>query len=130
MVDWALSLAPQRTGPGEDPKRVLKDALRGLIPDTLLNRPKSGFTLPYGAWMRGEFKEMVMDHLRPDRIRSKGFFRPKAVAKLIEDHMKAIRPATTYQLWSLLVFDLWHDLYFRKTSPAALRHEKARLMAA
>jgi len=91
-------------------KFLLKRALRGLLPDSILNRPKKGFGIPVADWFRGPLKEQMLSVLSPERIARKGFFDGAAVAALVGDHLSGRRD-NRKQLWTLFVFELWHDGY-------------------
>jgi asparagine synthase (glutamine-hydrolysing) len=91
-------------------KFLLKRALRGLLPDSILNRPKKGFGIPIAHWFRGPLKEQMLSVLSPDRIARKGLFDPLAVARLIGEHLDGSRD-NRKQLWTLFAFELWHEGY-------------------
>jgi asparagine synthase (glutamine-hydrolysing) len=91
-------------------KFLLKRALRGLLPETILNRPKKGFGIPVAHWFRGPLREQMLSVLSPERIARKGFFDPSGVKQLIDDHL-AGRRDNRKQLWTLFAFELWHDGY-------------------
>jgi asparagine synthase (glutamine-hydrolysing) len=95
-------------------KFLFKRALRGLLPTAILNRPKKGFGIPVAHWFRGPLKEQMLSVLSPERIARKGFFEPKVVARLIADHL-AGRSDNRKQLWTLFVFELWHDGYLSRS---------------
>jgi len=88
----------------------LKRALRGILPDRILNRPKKGFGIPVAEWFRGPLKEQMLSVLSPQRIAAEGFFEPHAVGRLIDDHL-AGRRDNRKQLWTLFAFQLWHEGY-------------------
>jgi asparagine synthase (glutamine-hydrolysing) len=94
-------------------KFVLKRALRGILPDAILNRPKKGFGIPVAHWFRGPLKEQLLSVLAPERIAREGFFDPGAVKRLIGDHLDGRRD-NRKQLWTLFAFELWHDGYLRQ----------------
>ncbi|MDQ6721167.1 MAG: asparagine synthase (glutamine-hydrolyzing) [Candidatus Dormibacteraeota bacterium] len=95
-------------------KFLLKRALRGLLPDSILNRPKKGFGIPVAHWFRGPLKEQMLSVLSPERLARKGFFDPAAVGVLIRDHLEGRRD-NRKQLWTLFAFELWHDGYLSRT---------------
>src|SRR5258708_3111294 len=68
-------------------KFLLKRALRGILPDAIVNRPKKGFGIPVAQWFRGPLKEQMLSVLSPERIGREGFFEPGAVKRLIADHL-------------------------------------------
>jgi asparagine synthase (glutamine-hydrolysing) len=110
LVEYATRLPLDLKLRGLRSKFLLKRALRGLLPEKILRRPKKGFGIPVATWFRGPLKEQLLSVLSPDRIARKGFFDPLAVSALIEEHM-AGRRDNRKQLWTLFVFELWHDGY-------------------
>jgi asparagine synthase (glutamine-hydrolysing) len=91
-------------------KFLLKRALKGVLPEQILKRPKKGFGIPVAHWFRGPLKEQMLSVLSPERIAGKGFFDPRAVNRLIRDHLDG-RSDNRKQLWTLFAFELWHDGY-------------------
>ncbi|HWO92247.1 MAG TPA: asparagine synthase (glutamine-hydrolyzing) [Methylomirabilota bacterium] len=110
FVEYATRLPLTMKLRGLRSKFLLKRALRGLLPDSILNRPKKGFGIPVADWFRGPLKEQMLSVLGPERIARKGFFDGAAVAALVGDHL-AGRRDNRKQLWTLFVFELWHDGY-------------------
>jgi asparagine synthase (glutamine-hydrolysing) len=94
-------------------KFLLKRALRGMLPESILNRPKKGFGIPVAHWFRGPLKEQMLSVLSPERITRKCFFDPAAVGVLVRDHLEGRRD-NRKQLWTLFAFELWHDGYLRR----------------
>lgn len=85
----------------------LKSILRGHLPDELLDRPKMGFSVPMADWMRGPLRPLVSDVLLDQRAAGRGCFRRPAVERLIRDHTER-GIDRSFQLWLLLVLELWH----------------------
>ena len=67
-------------------KRLLKAALRGRIPDALLDRPKMGFSVPIATWLREQLQEMTHDFLLAPRALQRGYFKREEVVRLLHDH--------------------------------------------
>src|SRR3989454_7093699 len=110
FVAYATSLPLRMKLRGMRSKFLLKRALRGVLPDRILNRPKKGFGIPVAEWFRGPLKEQMLSVLAPDRLSREGFFEPRAVRDLIDDHL-AGRRDNRKQLWTLFAFQLWHEGY-------------------
>jgi asparagine synthase (glutamine-hydrolysing) len=110
MVDLALSLPLAYKLRRGDFKRVLKDAVRDLVPAAVLTRPKWGFMPPASEWLRTSLRPLVETYLAPDRVAAVGVFRPDAIAALVSGHMER-RSYALYPVWSALVFMLWHAFY-------------------
>jgi asparagine synthase (glutamine-hydrolysing) len=113
FVEYATRLPLDLKLRGLRSKFLFKRALRGILPDSILKRPKKGFGIPVAHWFRGPLKEQMLSVLSPERIARKGFFEPASVARLIDDHL-AGRVDNRKQLWTLFVFDLWHDGYLSR----------------
>jgi len=110
FVAYATSLPLDMKLRGFRSKFLLKRALRGILPDRVLNRSKKGFGIPVAEWFRGPLKEQMLSVLSPQRIAAEGFFEPQAVGRLIDDHL-AGRRDNRKQLWTLFAFQLWHEGY-------------------
>ena len=89
-------------------KRLLKHAARGHVPDGCLARPKKGFGIPVARWLRGPLAPLLDRLLAPDRLTRQGLFRADEVARLIGEHRAGVRDHRK-PLWTLLMFQLWHD---------------------
>ncbi|MBI1848624.1 MAG: hypothetical protein HYR86_16860 [Candidatus Rokubacteria bacterium] len=91
-------------------KHVLKEALRGQVPDMVLKRRKQGFGVPLGVWMRGPLREALEARLAPGRVARLGLFDPATTQRLITEHVSGARDHQKI-LWSLLMFDAWREHY-------------------
>ena len=94
-------------------KFLFKRALRGILPDKILNRKKKGFGIPVANWFRGPLKEQMLSVLSPERLGREGYFDPAAVGRLIDDHLSGRRDHRK-QLWTLFAFELWHEGYLSR----------------
>jgi asparagine synthase (glutamine-hydrolysing) len=110
FVEYATHLPLNMKLRGLRSKFLLRRALRGLLPDAILNRPKKGFGIPVAHWFRGPLREQMLSVLSPERIARKGFFDPAVVSSLVSDHLEGRRD-NRKQLWTLFAFELWHDRY-------------------
>ena len=108
VVEWAARLPENlkfRDGKGKYVLRKL--AARVGVPQEVLNRPKQGFALPLVHWMRGELKDDLLPILLEPRTLGRGYFNPKTVRGLLEEHSRGRRDHSA-QIWMLLMFELWH----------------------
>jgi asparagine synthase (glutamine-hydrolysing) len=95
---------------GRRSKYILKHAMRGMLPNPILERGKKGFGMPVARWIRGPLKELVMTTLAPDKLRREGFFQPAYVQTLLDDHL-AGRRDNRKQIWTLFMFERWYERY-------------------
>jgi asparagine synthase (glutamine-hydrolysing) len=89
-------------------KRLLRRAAAGLVPRQIVHGRKRGFSIPAAAWLRGDLEPFARDLLSADALRRDGFFRPEAVARLLDEHV-AGREDHSRPLWGLLCFQLWRQ---------------------
>jgi len=87
-------------------KWVLKRAMRGLLPDSILHRKKQGFSIPLKNWLRRELQPLMRELLAPERIARRGLFVPAEVEALVEAHV-AGRENHAHILFPLMVFERW-----------------------
>lgn len=92
-------------------KYILKEALRGLLPNEILFRPKMGFGVPIDAWFRGELKTYTEGKLLSGQLVNRGFFRPEAINELLHTHTST-EINFSPQIWALLTLELWLEEYF------------------
>jgi asparagine synthase (glutamine-hydrolysing) len=110
FVAYATSLPLDMKLRGMRSKFLLKRALRGLLPDRILNRPKKGFGIPVADWFRGPLREQMREALSAERVRRDGFFDAGAVEGLVADHLAGTAD-NRKQLWTLFAFQLWNQGY-------------------
>ena len=87
-------------------KFVLKQAMRGLVPERILHRKKQGFSIPLKNWLRDELQPLMRDLLSGERVTRRGLFAPAEVAALVEAHV-AGRENHAHTLFPLMVFERW-----------------------
>ena len=115
LVEFAARLPERYKVNGGKLKFVLKELLRGKIPDSVLNRKKEGFDIPAHDWFRTALKPLLHDTLTPRAIREIGIFRPGAVEAVLRAHDR--REANYgYHLWGLLMLFLWKKQWNAVTS--------------
>jgi asparagine synthase (glutamine-hydrolysing) len=88
-------------------KRILTETFADLLPGPIRRRRKMGFGVPLDHWFRKELKDLARDVLLDPKTLGRGYFRPEAVARLLDDHQEG-RFDHSYRLWSLLILELWH----------------------
>src|SRR5438876_8028220 len=105
---------------------LLRHALKGLLPRSILERPKKGFGIPVAHWVRGPLKEHVLDAFAPQRIAREGFFDPAAIRNLLDDHL-SLRTDNRKPIWTLFAFEAWYQHHLANREPLA---QPARRMVA
>tara|TARA_Y100000589_G_scaffold164083_1_gene155942 strand:+ start:3470 stop:5425 length:1956 start_codon:yes stop_codon:yes gene_type:complete len=87
-------------------KYILKKILGQYIPKDLFQRPKSGFAVPIGTWIKGPLKEWANDLLNESKIKNQGFLESKKIAKIWARHLNNEYDYTP-QIWSILMWQSW-----------------------
>jgi asparagine synthase (glutamine-hydrolysing) len=116
LVEFALALPPDmkyRDGVG---KYVLKRAMRGLLPDEVLSRPKQGFGTPMEEWMRGDFGVRAQQAIRHSSLAERGLLDYDRIDQLFAAH-RAGRGDWHKHLWNLYSVSTWHDRWIAGQSP-------------
>jgi asparagine synthase (glutamine-hydrolysing) len=89
-------------------KRLLKCAVSGRLPRSILARPKKGFGIPVARWLRGPLAPMLGRLLEPGRLERQGIFHAADVTRRVREHETGVRDHRK-SLWTLLMFQLWYD---------------------
>jgi asparagine synthase (glutamine-hydrolysing) len=108
LVELAMAMPASekiRDGVG---KHVLKRAVRDLLPNDLLWRPKQGFGTPVSEWFRGPLGKQLEDRLARSHINDLGILNRGAIAELLEMH-RGGRADRSFQLWNILNLSVWFD---------------------
>lgn len=100
-------------------KRILIDAVRDLLPEDIDLQPKRGFSMPFGAWLRGPLREILEDTLSARSIGSRGLFNV-AVADSIRRQFYQGRCSWALP-WLMMIIELW----CRQVLDTASLHHKA-----
>jgi asparagine synthase (glutamine-hydrolysing) len=88
-------------------KHILRELLYREAPRALFERPKAGFAIPVGEWIKGPLRPWAEDLLDPARMAADGFFDPSLVRRRWQEHLSGRRDATP-ALWAVLMFQAWH----------------------
>ncbi len=113
VVEFAASVPSELKLNGSTTKYLLKKAMAKRLPQEVLTRGKEGFSIPIKNWLKDELRPMMDELLSPERVRREGLFNPAYVEKLKTQHVSGAANHS-HQLWPLMVFQIWRDLYFRR----------------
>jgi asparagine synthase (glutamine-hydrolysing) len=118
FVDFATALPLRFKLKGLQGKHLFRHALRPLLPAQILRRGKKGFGIPVAKWFRGPLKPDLLEALARDRIERDGLFSYGAVRELLEAHLSGRRDHRK-ELWTLYVFQRWHQTWVEAPTPAS-----------
>ncbi|HWO37579.1 MAG TPA: asparagine synthase (glutamine-hydrolyzing) [Candidatus Acidoferrum sp.] len=110
LVEFALKIPASLKTRGLTGKRILKTAMKKLLPDSILNRRKMGFPTPYSHWLSGPQVDRVEELLLEGRTLNRGLFKLESVARLFAEHRINYRDHSD-KLWRLLNLELWHRVF-------------------
>jgi asparagine synthase (glutamine-hydrolysing) len=91
-------------------KLVLKEAMRGLLPDSTLQRRKQGFTPPDQSWYKESAAGYIRDLILSPRALDRGYFQAGYLENILDDHMSD-RRNNRFLIWSLMSFEWWNRLF-------------------
>ncbi|PYO51137.1 MAG: asparagine synthase (glutamine-hydrolyzing) [Gemmatimonadetes bacterium] len=89
-------------------KRILRSILTRYVPPRLFERPKMGFGLPLGQWLRGPLRPWVEELLDPTKLRQQGVFNPMPVCQAWMEHLHGTQNRAI-ELWGILMFQAWQE---------------------
>ncbi len=105
LVEFAATIPPHLRLHGGTTKYLLKAAMRGVLPDAIIDRPKQGFAVPLGRWFRGPLGGFARDILLSDRCRQRGILDTAYLERLLARHQRGRN--LDLHLWTTLSFELW-----------------------
>jgi asparagine synthase (glutamine-hydrolysing) len=117
LVEFSTALPDRLKLRGWTTKYVLREAMKGLLPEPILKRRKLGFPVPLARWFRGEFRPMVDEFVAGDRALARGHFRPDFVRRIVGEHA-AGHADHTERLWTLVNFEMWQRQFLEGEMPA------------
>jgi asparagine synthase (glutamine-hydrolysing) len=106
VVEFAWRLPLDMKIRGQTGKWVLRQILCRHVPKELIERPKAGFAIPIGKWLRGPLRDWADDLLNPARLESEGYLRPEPITRVWKEHL-SLHFDHTPKIWGVLMFQAW-----------------------
>ena len=97
--EWRVTQAARRG-------KILRQVLYQYLPEQLIERPKAGFAIPLGDWLRGPLREWVEGLLDERRLQREGFFNGQYIRAKWQAHLEGKRNNQSF-LWNVLMFQVW-----------------------
>lgn len=106
VIDHAFRIPPRYKLNGTAEKWILKEAVRDLLPATIVDRPKSGMRVPVQQWLHGPLRDLGHDLLLGPTARARGLFRRDTIESWLRRE-GTLLPRQGGKLWLLLTLELW-----------------------
>jgi asparagine synthase (glutamine-hydrolysing) len=120
FLEWVTGLAPRWKMRHGNQKYILRKLAERLgVPKQVLDRHKQGFALPLVHWIRNELKEMILTILPEPRTLQRGYFNPRGVRRLLDEHFRGRRDHSA-RIWRLLMFELWQRNFLEASARGEL----------
>jgi len=111
LIEFCLELGDQHKITGADTKRVLRRAMAGLLPESVLHRrDKLGFATPEETWFRGPLRPQIEAGIEATLKRYPDLFNVPAVRQHTADMLSGARPFD-FSLWRIHVFGQWGEMF-------------------
>ena len=107
MVEFAATLPNASKIHGKGGKTLLRTAMRGVLPDAIIDRPKKGFPIPISSWLRTSLRQFTRDHLLAGDSACGRYIERRETARLVQEHEQGAVDRSQ-EIWTLLVFEFWH----------------------
>lgn len=115
FVEFAASLSDDAVLRGTESKYILKKMGEGILRHDTIYRDKSGFAAPVTPWLQGHLRREARNVIFSERALSRGYFNESATRSFVERHEKSGKGV--WQVWMLLLFELWHRRFIDDDSP-------------
>jgi asparagine synthase (glutamine-hydrolysing) len=109
LVEFAATVPADMRLRGITTKYIFKQAMRGILPEEIIDRPKRGFAIPLRQWFRGKLEGFATDLLLSAASRQRGILNPQYIRKLLSMHARG--RDLDMQLWTLISFEMWCRKY-------------------
>jgi asparagine synthase (glutamine-hydrolysing) len=128
LVEFAWRLPFAMKVRGGETKWILRQLLYRHVPRELIERPKMGFGVPIGVWLRGPLREWAEALLEEGKLRDEGYFNPEPIRRMWAAHLNG-RLNEQYRLWPILMFQSWLEAQVEGHGASARASGAGELMA-
>ena len=112
LVEYCSKIPSKYKLQGFETKSLLKQIMKGKLPDQILTGKKKGFSIPLNKWFRQDFTALFDKYLSKETVNKQGFFNYVFIDELINNHNSG-KIDNSKSLWSLIAFQIWYKIYFK-----------------
>jgi asparagine synthase (glutamine-hydrolysing) len=110
LIEFTMDIPQKFKIRNDEAKYLFKKAVRGIVPDEIIDRKKMGFNAPMAEWLKGDFGKKVQNSLFSSKLMDKGYFNKKYIEQLFSDHFIGRKDNSLY-LWTLFNLTAWYDYW-------------------
>ena len=114
IVEFAMQLPQEYKLRDNQTKWLLREVLYRRVPKELIDRPKAGFAIPIGFWLRTSLKDWADDLLSESSIHEQGFFHAVKIRERWQQHLSGTHNWEHF-LWNILMFQSWHKNFHEQS---------------
>jgi asparagine synthase (glutamine-hydrolysing) len=111
LVEFTCSLPERLKLRGGTTKYILRESMKGVLPEQILSRSKMGFPVPIGSWFRGAYRSIIDEYVLSERAIERGIFNTHVVREIVRRHQVGGENHDE-RLWSLVNFEIWQRQFF------------------
>jgi asparagine synthase (glutamine-hydrolysing) len=108
LVEFALNLDDSLKIKGKTSKYLLKELLYQYVPRELFDRPKWGFSVPLGRWLKTDLSYLSIEYLKPEKVKNAGLVNPEEVEKLLKRFYEKNQDYLYNRVWALICLHQWY----------------------
>jgi len=107
LVEFAFSVPSNLKVKGLSLKHLVRQSMRGLLTDEIINREKHGFGVPIREWFKSDFiRENANEFLSESSIKRRGFFEAAYVKRLMDEHARG-KADNSHKIWIIMILEIW-----------------------
>ena len=111
LIEYTATMPERMKLRGSITKYVLRESMKGILPEPILSRSKMGFPVPIGSWFRGAYRSIIDEYVTSERALSRGIFQSDYVRSIVHRH-QVDGEDHSERLWALVNFEMWQRQFF------------------
>jgi asparagine synthase (glutamine-hydrolysing) len=113
MLEFAAKVPYHLKVRGFTGKWILRKAVADILPGSIFDKRRCGFTMPMGRWLKGPLQSLLHEYLNEKIVARRGLFRPEVVESMVQTHLRGKRDLSL-QLWALITLEIWQQIFLDK----------------